>query len=175
MGSRLSRIHSSHASASLRQREGFSLSTVSIDHILHGLRRACIVGQKEKGDWVNDTQVCSLHPRTLAAKTSWVCCTAQDTTTGATVAEHVVYFCHRRRLPNTSAPRQKPPQGKRINSSSGKSVSDENLKKGGEGRVTWRIKPGVECFEFACPSPIFFISLPYIYASHIPPIYAVRG
>ena len=57
--------HSSHASASLRQREGFSLSTVSIDHILHGLRRACIVGQKEKWDRVNDTQVCSLHPRSL--------------------------------------------------------------------------------------------------------------
>ena len=45
------RIHSGHASA---QRQGFSLSTVSIDHILHGLRRACSLGQQRK-DRVNDT------------------------------------------------------------------------------------------------------------------------
>ena len=46
------RIHSGHASA---QRQGFSLSTVSIDHILHGLRRACSLGQQGGKDRVNDT------------------------------------------------------------------------------------------------------------------------
>ena len=48
------RIHSGHASASLHQRQGFSPSTVSIDHILHGLKRACSLGQEE-ANRVNDT------------------------------------------------------------------------------------------------------------------------
>ena len=38
----------------LHQRKGFSPSTVSIDHILHGLKRACSLGQ-EAEDRVNDT------------------------------------------------------------------------------------------------------------------------
>ena len=53
----------------LHQHQGFSLSTVSIDHILHGLRRACSLGQEGEdrvsaaGVYIVNKHPCSsLHP-----------------------------------------------------------------------------------------------------------------
>ena len=114
------RIHSGHASA---QRQGFSLSTVSIDHILHGLRRACSLGQEGK-DRVNDTPaVCTRqgwisnqHPSAVCTQSSQnilgllqVLHGGQDMTTGATGTEHVVYLPPL--FPNTSANAAKTTKG----------------------------------------------------------------
>lgn len=89
----------------LHQRQGFSPSTVSIDHILHGLKRACSLGQGEE-DRVNDTLQSALVGVNIVNKHPAAVCTLlrsqnisvvlhggrQDMTTGATGAEHVVYL-----------------------------------------------------------------------------------
>ena len=139
----------------LHQRQGFSPSTVSIDHILHGLKRACSLGQEEE-DRVNDTLQSAAAGVNIVNKHPAAVCTLlhrqnisvvlhggrQDMTTGATGAEHVVYLllCSQTRICQ---------QGKFINSS-GKSVHEK-------GDLPYQIRRGLECFDSAAAPPIYAV------------------